>query len=173
VRARGSTLSSAEVNDSYVSRVVGGLPAAEFWAGLGILGDPMLLDDSYARRYELSPDIDEFLGQAIGRGMDVVALGEEAPEWVGVFRQRFALDQLISAWVTSSDVGVRPPHPALVQAALRAAGSAPGAAMVIARNLRLLDGARRLGCRTVQYLPEDTAALGDHPLLQSFARVSS
>ena len=161
------------MNESYVSRVVGGLPAAEFWAGLGILGDPMLLDDSYARRYELSPDIDEFLGQAIGRGMDVVTVGEEVPEWVGVFRQRFALDQLISAWVTSSDVGVRPPHPALVQAALRAAGSAPGAAMVIARNLRLLDGARRLGCRTVQYLPEDTAALGDHPLLRSFARVSS
>ena len=48
VRARGSTLSPAEVNESYVSRVVGGLPPAEFWAGLGILGDPMLLDDSYA-----------------------------------------------------------------------------------------------------------------------------
>ena len=161
------------MNGAYVSRVVGGLPAAEFWAGLGILGDPMLLDDSSPGRYELSPDIDEFLGQAIGRGMDVVTVGEEAPEWVGVFRQRFALDQLISAWVTSSDVGVRPPHPALVQAALRAAGRPPGAAMVIARNLRLLDGARRLGCRTVQYLPEDTATLGDHPLLRSFARVSS
>jgi hypothetical protein len=45
--------------------------------------------------------------------------------------------------------------------------------MVIGRNLRLLDGARRLGCRTVQYLPEETALLGDHPLLRTFARVAS
>jgi FMN phosphatase YigB (HAD superfamily) len=140
---------------------------------LGVLGDPMLLDDAYARRYELSPDVVDFLHQAVSRGMDVVTIGDEVPEWVGLFRQRYGLDEVISAWVCSGEVGVRPPHPALVQAALRVTGCPPGSAMVIARSLRLLDAARRLGCRTVQYLPDETAALGEHPLLRTFARVAS
>jgi hypothetical protein len=173
VRARGSDASVAEIKDWYVARVVGGLPAAEFWAGLGIVGDPMLLDDTFARRYELAPDILGFLHSAAERGLDVAALGDEVPEWTGVFRQRFGLDEVIGAWVSSGEVGVRPPHPALLEAAWRATGFPARNAMVIARSIPLLDAARRQGSRTVHYVPGDEQGTSDHPVLRSFTPVAS
>ena len=38
VRARGSALRPAQIDDWYVARVVGGLPPGDFWAGLGVAG---------------------------------------------------------------------------------------------------------------------------------------
>jgi FMN phosphatase YigB (HAD superfamily) len=95
------------------------------------------------------------------------------PEWIGVFRQRHRLDAVIGAWISSGEVGVRPPHPALLRAAWRATGFAPEHALVIARSLPLLDVAAAQGARTVQYAPEDDPAGGVHPVLRSFGRVST
>jgi phosphoglycolate phosphatase-like HAD superfamily hydrolase len=173
VRARGSALSARQIDDWYVARVVGGLPAGDFWAGLGIVGDPMLLDDSYARRYELSPDIIEFLRSAGERGLEVAALGDEVSEWVGVFRQRHRLDEVVGAWISSGEVGVRPPHPALLRAVWRATGFAPEESLVVGRNVPLLDVAASQGARTVQYAPTDDPATSAHPVLRSFARVTT
>jgi hypothetical protein len=173
VRSRNSTVGDAEIRDWYVARVVGGVPPEEFWGGLDVFGDAMLLDDSYARRYELSPDILEFLRGAAERGLEVATLGDEVPEWTGVFRQRFGLDEVIGAWVSSGEVGVRPPHPALLEMTWRTAGFAPENAMVIARSVPLLDIAHKLGARTVQYAPNDAVPAGAHPQLRSFTPVPS
>jgi len=168
VRARGSTLTPSQITDWYVARVVGGLPAADFWMGLGIMGDPVLLDDAYARRYELTEDVVEFLTQARDRGFELAAVGEEVPEWIGVFRQRFGLDEVISWWVSASELGVRPPHPGLLQAVARTTGIPPEQTMMIGRSVPMLDVARRQGCRTVQYAPDLTASGGGHSILRSF-----
>lgn len=172
-RARGSTQATSQINDWYVARIVGGLPAADFWLGLGVPGDAVLLDDGYARRYELAPDIIDFLHQARDRGLEVVAVGEEVPEWVQVFRQRFGLDDVIGAWVSGADVGVRPPHAALLQAVARMTGTPPHSTMVIGRSIAMLDLARRRGSRTVQYAPDLDLPTGDHPVLRSFASVEA
>ena len=133
----------------------------------------MLADDSFARRYELSPDIVEFLRSAGERGLDVAALGDEVPEWVGVFRQRHRLDEVVGAWISSGEVGVRPPHPAILRAAWRATGFAPEEALVVARSVPLLDVAASQGARTVQYAPDEDTPVSAHPVLRSFARVTT
>lgn len=168
-RARGSTQATSQINDWYIARIVGGLSARDFWLGLGVPGDPVLLDDGYARRYELAPDIVEFLHQATGRGLEVVAVGEELSEWVQVFRQRFGLDDTISSWVSGADVGVRPPHAALLQAVARATATPPESTMVIGRSTEMLDIAAERGSRTVQYAPDLETPTGGHPVLRSFA----
>ncbi len=172
-RARGSMLTPSQLADWYVARVVGGLPAADFWMGVGIMGAPVLLDDAFARRYELSDDIESFLRQARSRGLELAAVGEEVPEWVGVFRQRFGLDELINWWVSASELGVRPPHPGLLQAVARTTGVPAEQSMLIARSVSLLDAARRLGFRTVQYAPDLTVPSGGHPVLRSFEQVGA
>lgn len=172
-RARGCTLSAGQIGDWYVARVMGGLSARDFWTGLGVSGDPVLLDDGFTRRYELNPDVLDFLRQARQRGLDVVAVGDEVAEWTSALRQRFSLDSLIGAWITSGDVGTRPPHPALLSAVLRVSTATSASAMVISRNITLLDAARSQGFRTVHYLPDLASQPGDHAALRSFARASA
>lgn len=168
-RERGCVLSVRQIADVYLARAVGGMSAVDFWTGLGLTGDPMLLDDVYARRFELTDDVLTFLSQARQRGVSVAAVGDDVPEWTAVFRQRFRLDGMISAWVSSAEVGVRVPHPALLEAVERATGYPPAASMVIAGTRALLDTARRLGFRTIQYNPGPDDPESDHPVLRTFA----
>ena len=168
-RERGCVLSARQVGELYLARSVGGLSGADFWGGLGLTGDPMLLDDTYARRFELTIHVVDFLAQARERGVRVAALGDDVPEWTSVFRQRFKLDGLITSWISSAEVGVRVPHPALLEAAARATGVAPAQTMVIAASRPLLDSASRLGYRTVHYNPGLDDPESDHPILRTFA----
>jgi hypothetical protein len=168
-RERGCVLSVRQVADLYLARAVGGMSSADFWSGLGLAGDPMLLDDVYARRFELTDQVLAFLTQANQRGVAVAAVGDDVPEWTAVFRQRFRLDGLIGTWVSSAEVGVRVPHPALLEAVERATGYPPRASMVIGASRSLLDAARRLGYRTIQYNPGPDDPESDHPVLRTFA----
>lgn len=168
-RERGCVLSVRQIADLYLARVVGGMSSADFWTGLGLPGDPMLLDDAYARRFELTDHVTAFLSQARSRGVSVAAVGDDVPEWTSVYRQRFKLDGLIGSWVCSAEVGVRVPHPALLESTEKATGVAPAQAMVIAASRSLLDAAGRLGYRTVQYNPGPDDPDSEHPVLRSFA----
>ncbi|MCC6434992.1 MAG: hypothetical protein IT196_08195 [Acidimicrobiales bacterium] len=168
-RERGCVLSVRQIADLYLSRVVGTTSAADFWSELGLSGDPVLLDDGFARRFELTDHVVGFLSQARQRGVAVAALGDDVPEWTGVHRQRFKLDGLIATWICSAEVGVRIPHPGLLEAAERTTGVAADQAMLIAASRSLLDAAARRGYRTVQYNPGPDDPDSDHPVLRSFA----
>ncbi len=168
-RERGCVLSVRQIADLYLARVVGGMPAGEFWGRLGLTGDPVLLDDVYARRLELSDDVLAFLSRARQRGVTVAAVGDDVPEWTSVLRQRFRLDGLVGLWISSAEVGVRVPHPGLLEAVERATRLQPGNAMVIGASRPLLDVARRNGYRTIHYNPGPDDPESDHPVLRSFA----
>jgi FMN phosphatase YigB (HAD superfamily) len=169
VRNRGCTLAARSIADRYAVRTVGACDAAEFWASLELSGDPVLLDDAFARGFELSEHVVSFLTQARDRGVTVLAVGDDVPEWTTVYRQRFRLDGLVAGWVCSADLGVRVPHPGLFDAVRRTAPVAPSRAMVIAATTGLLDTAARFGYRTVQYHPGAGDPEGEHPVLRTFA----
>ena len=168
-RERGCVQSVRHIADLYLGRVVGGISPGDFWGGLGLTGDAGLLDDNVARRFELTAHVVEFLGQARRRGVSIVALGDDVPEWTAVLRARFGLDGLIGTWVSSAEVGVRVPHPALLEAVERATALLPDQAMMIGTTRSLLDAATRLGYRTVQYNPGQDDPDSEHPVLRSFA----
>ena len=169
-RSRGCTLSAGQIGDWYVARVVGGLAAGDFWTGLGVSGDPLALDNGYSGRYELNADVEDFLRQARDRGLEVVVIGDEIPEWTTPARQRFVLDGLVGTWLTSSELGVRLPHGAFFDAIVKDASVSPSGAMVMSRHVPVLDAAKSRGLRTVQFLPNSAAAPGDHAALRTFAR---
>lgn len=171
-RERGCVQSVRQIADLYLARVVGGISSGDFWSGLGLTGDASLLDDNVARRFELTAHVVEFLSLARQRGVSIVALGDDVPEWTAVLRPRFGLDGLIGTWVSSAEVGVRVPHPALLEAVERATALMPGQAMMIGTTRSLLDGAARLGYRTVQYNPGPDDPDSEHPVLRSFAERS-
>lgn len=168
-RERGCVLSVRQIADVYLARVVGGMRPSEFWGRLGLSGNPVLLDDVYARRLELSDDVLAFLSRARQRGVIVAALGDDVPEWTSVLRQRFRLDGLVGLWVSSAEVGVRVPHPGLLEAVERASKMQPVNGMVIAASRQLLDVAKRNGYRTIHYNPGPDDPESDHPVLRSFA----
>ncbi|MEZ5231315.1 MAG: hypothetical protein R2749_01175 [Acidimicrobiales bacterium] len=168
-RERGCVLSVRQIADLYVSRAVGTTAPADFWQELGLSGDPMLLDDAYARRFELTDHVVAFLSQARNRDVAVAAIGDDVPEWTAVHRQRFKLDGLIAHWISSAEVGVRLPHPGLLEAVERTTGVAPEQSMLIGASRALLDAAARRGYRTVHYNPGPDDPDSEHPVLRTFA----
>ncbi|MEZ5264657.1 MAG: hypothetical protein R2755_23395 [Acidimicrobiales bacterium] len=168
-RERGCVLSVRQIADLYVSRAVGTTAPTDFWQELGLSGDPMLLDDAYARRFELTDHVVAFLSQARNRDVAVAAIGDDVPEWTAVHRQRFKLDGLIAHWISSAEVGVRLPHPGLLEAVERTTGVAPEQSMLIGASRALLDAAARRGYRTVHYNPGPDDPDSEHPVLRTFA----
>ena len=168
-RAHGAQRSERQIADLYRARVLGKRNATAFWAELGVSGDSRLLDDAYAGRFELSAHVVSFLDKARRRGVFVAVVGDGAPEWNLMLRQRFALDGLIGAWISSAELGVRVPHPDFFEALRRISAVSPERSTVIAANRPLLDTAERLGFRTVQYNPGHDDPHSDHAVLRSFA----
>lgn len=168
-RTLGSERSDRQIADLYRARVLGKRNATAFWAELGVSGDPLLLDDAYTRRFDLSTHVVSFLDKARRRGVFVVVVGDGAPEWNLKFRERFALDGLVGAWISSAELGVRVPHPDFFEALRRISDVPSARATVIAANGALLDTAERLGFRTVQYNPGPDDPHSEHAVLRSFA----
>ena len=67
-----------------------------------------------------------------------------------VFASHFELDGLISASVSSAELGYLKPHPAIFESALASLGVAPADAMMVGDSVRHdIEGARQIGMRAV------------------------
>jgi putative hydrolase of the HAD superfamily len=87
------------------------------------------------------------------------------------FAAHFELDQLVSAWLSSSEHGYNKPHPSIFLTALQLLGVAPGEAVMVGDNYRHdIEGARAVGMEGILLrrsaqpgVPLDRAALGLPP----------
>lgn len=155
------------------ARLVGRIDSSTFWRSVGIAGDPAELDGSFAATLAPAPHVEDFLLTARERGTPVVVAGDGTAAWTARFRRRLDRDGLVVGWVLSEDVGARSLDPALLLLAADATGGAPSTVTVVAGSVALLDVARTLGFRTVQYDPRPDAPPSEHALLTTFRRVAA
>jgi putative hydrolase of the HAD superfamily len=71
--------------------------------------------------------------------------------------ERGGLGAVWDSIISSQEVGVRKPHPAIYQAALRQLGLAAGQAVFVGHKASELTGARAVGMKTVAFNYEETA----------------
>lgn len=167
-RERGSLLPDAELIERTRALSLGRMTPAEFWAGIGVSGDPNELDQEYLSLHQLNPGVVRFLRALRERQIRAACVTNDAASWAAALRRRHSLEGLIDLWVISGAVGVRKPDPPIFEALRRLAQVPVGDIMVIDDDRTNLDAARSLGFRTAWFAPDgDRDEAGGHTILRS------
>ncbi|HSL59135.1 MAG TPA: hypothetical protein VK866_14915, partial [Acidimicrobiales bacterium] len=160
-RARGSDLPVAAIAELHAATCLGRLDTAELWAQLRIDGDPTRLDEEYLGGMSLAPGVREFAARARSQGYAVGCVADGPLAWSEHQRAVFHLADLLDPWVTTAEVGARPPAIGPVEAIRRTAGVGAGSCLVIDVDLATLEVVRQAGYGTAWCT--DTGRAADAP----------
>ena len=92
----------------YVEASLGRMTSNRFWNAVDV---PSENEDDYLSRHRCSDGLFKFLDSIRSRVDGIVCLSNDVSEWSIKLRKRFALDQYISEWFISADIGIRKPDP--------------------------------------------------------------
>ncbi len=90
----------------YIEASLGRISSNTFWDGVGI---PSKNEDDYLSRHRCSQGLFGFLDRIRSHVDDIVCLSNDLSEWSIRLRKHFKLDQFISEWFISADIGRRKP----------------------------------------------------------------
>lgn len=148
VRAKGCRLSSAKIEKHYRAASLGLMTSEELWLACGL---PQGLDEEYCQKHELMPGIKDLIQEAAANGLRVAVLTNDVSAWSRRLRARFGLNELITEWVVSADIGVRKPDPAAFYCLLERLGCAAGDVLFFDDRPANVAAARRLGIEAHEF----------------------
>jgi len=170
VREQGGVVDPSEVADRYRAASLGQLSSAEFWASVGVPGDPGALDAEYLSRVRMRADVLPFLDRMDDRGLPVACLTNAVLPWSLQLRNRFGLDDRVDPWVASGEIGARKPSQAMFEALRRMSGVDFADMLLIDSEAATLEAARGLGMSTVLLRGKSLVPEGfTHPIIDGFA----
>jgi len=150
-RLHGSVSSDEEIVELYRDCSRGCFSSAELWGRLGVSGDPSSLDDDHLAAHRLTPGIVEFARAAARAGIGVGCVSNDISEWARWLRARHGLDPYITPWLTSGDLKMRKPDPAMYERIREIGGRSASACLVVDDREANLDAAKALGFATVRF----------------------
>jgi FMN phosphatase YigB (HAD superfamily) len=168
--AQGGTASFDAVADRYREACTGRVSVGEFWASLGLDGDPGDLSDRFLARHRVMPGVREFLERMRAGDLPVAVVADDVAEWSRRLRTTFRLDVLTSAWITSGDVGEELPGGALLGRVLQVTGVDAHNTLFLSDQLTTLEAARAFGYAAACFVGEDSAVdrVDGFPVVRSF-----
>lgn len=171
-RERASRVTDEEIEAKARQAELGRITTAEFWAAIGVDGDPNALDADYLAQRQLSSGVVRYLRGLRDRGIRLACITNDAPEWASRLKVGHSLDGVIETWVISGTVGVRKPNRSIFEVLRRVTGEPPWAIQLIDDELDNLDAARDFGFDTVWFSADGSRddARG-HKILRSFGAV--
>jgi len=93
----------------------------------------------------------DFLGGMDAHNLQVACLSNDVAEWALSLRRRFGLNQRLTHWTISGNVGARKPDPAIYKHLLSATGREPEDCIFVDDRVRNIDIARDMGFKTVLF----------------------
>ena len=107
------------VRDLHRLLVLGRISPSEFWSevDLSLVSDQ--LETRYLSSFRLLPGLHPFLDRMKNSELPVAVIGNQPRAWGDRLRRMAALDDSISSWMVSGDVGSTLPEPALFEATRR------------------------------------------------------
>jgi putative hydrolase of the HAD superfamily len=129
--------------------MLGRMSTGDFWAALGVPGDPAELDGAFVARFSLDPSVVDFVTTLARRGIGAACVTNDAVEWSTLLRSRFGLDRLLRPWVVSAEVGATKPAAAPYEEVARRAGIPLANCLYVDQHVENADAARTLGMSTV------------------------
>ena len=172
VQDKGGIADSQEIADRYRSASLGHVSQDDFWSSLGVNGLVSEIEEEYLDRVDIRTDVLPFLDRMKEREFEVACLTNAVLPWATYLRQRFGLDEFITHWIISGEVGARKPSQAMFEALRRTSGVSFKNMLLIDSEVSTLEAAKGLGMSTV--LLKGTALIPEgfpHPVINSFAEL--
>jgi HAD superfamily hydrolase (TIGR01509 family) len=163
---KGGTAERDEIEAAYNEASLGNIDAIEFWRRVGVSPD---LEDEYLARLELSEGVIQFLQAALRQFERIVCLSNDLSAWSRKLRQRFGLEQHITGWYISGDIGHRKPASEIYRHMLQDLVVAPSQVVFVDDRIKNLSAANELGIQTIYFDPTRLGNADGHRTVSTLA----
>jgi HAD superfamily hydrolase (TIGR01509 family) len=147
LRAHACPLGDDEIRALYMECTLGRFSSTELWRRAGVKG--ACSDEDYCRSHRLNRGVIDVAREIAARGVGIACLSNDVSEWSGILRRRFGLEDVVSEWVISGDVGVRKPSPQIYRILLGRLGCAATDVVFVDDSEANLDAAAPLPLRLI------------------------
>ena len=149
--------------------VLGRVSPSEFWSEVDLSLASARMETRYLSSFRLNPGLHPFLDRMKSSGLPVAAIGNQPRAWGDRLRRMAALEDSISSWIVSGDVGSILPEPALFEATRRTMSVDLFDCFYLSSNRGNLDVAEELGMATGLFLSgNDAIPETDHTVVLGF-----
>ena len=157
------------VRDRHRKLVLGRLTADEFWSDLGLGPIGREVETRYLSSFKLVPGLHPFLDRVASRSLPVAAVGNQPREWGLRLRRMAQLEDSVSSWLVSGDVGAALPERPLFEATRRVMSVDLYDCLYLSSVPEYLDAASDMGMATGYFAasPEDVQET-EHTLIRGF-----
>ena len=157
------------VRDRHRKLVLGRLTPEEFWSDLGLGPIGREVETRYLSSFKLVPGLHPFLDRTAGRGLPVAAVGNQPREWGMRLRRMAQLEDSVSSWLVSGEVGAALPERPLFEATRRVMSVDLYDCLYLSSIPEFLDAASDMGMATGYFAasPEDVRET-EHTLIRGF-----
>jgi len=138
--------------------VLGRMSVEEFWAEVGLGPVAEEIETRYLSSFRLVPGLHPFLDRMASSGLPVAAIGNQPRAWGDRLRRMAALDDALSSWMVSGDVGSTLPEPALFEATRRTMSVDLFDCFYLSNVPEHLDAAEAMGMATGLFVAGDEDA---------------
>lgn len=155
----GTTAGTAAIESAYLDASLGLIDATIFWQRIGLDAG---LEDEYLAGHRLIDGVHELLATAASVFGQICCISNDVPRWSVKLRRSFGIEELISPWFISGDLGVRKPDSDIYRQAIARLGVPAHHMIFVDDRVKNLDAARNLGIRTVLFDPKGVSADSTH-----------
>jgi len=148
LRDHGCTKSNEFIGEVYTRASEGQLTSAGLWTTLGAKAAS---DETYLASHELNPGMEALLARLSRHGVPLACLSNDLKEWSRWLRHHLGLEQWVSTWVISGEIGVRKPQPGAYEALIRACRVSAERIMFIDDRKRNVEAAAKAGLQAVLF----------------------
>lgn len=157
------------VRDLHRLLVLGRMSPSEFWSEVDLSLASDQLETRYLSSFRLLPGLHSFLDRMKNSELPVAVIGDQPRAWGDRLRRMAALDDSISSWMVSGDVGSTLPEPALFEATRRTMSVDLFDCFYLSNIPGNLDVAEELGMATGLFLSgSDPIPDTDHTVILGF-----
>jgi len=157
------------IRDRHRMLVLGRLTAEEFWSDLGLGPIGREVETRYLSSFKLVPGLHPFLDRVASRSLPVAAVGNQPREWGLRLRRMAELEDSVSSWLVSGDVGAVLPERSLFEATRRVMSVDLYDCLYLSSVPEYLDAASDMGMATGYFAasPEDVQET-EHTLIRGY-----
>ena len=154
LRAEGSTSPIEAVQGAYIRASLGRISAAQLWRELlPGSGNADELNARYLEGHRVRPEALALVEAANDREMMVACVSNDVSEWSLSLRTSRRLDESITHWIVSGDVGIRKPDAAIFEHALATLDVSPADCVFVDDRAANIETATGLGMTALHFVP--------------------